>query len=117
VKLIYDDLRATYERAVEDVLFNRVVMRLQHEVKTQSLAEVEVTESDRVAVERGMLRVSGLIAAHDRAAALAEPWPGVDEVLADIGACREWIDAVSERRKRLRKERQDRLKERKGGVI
>lgn len=117
VKLIYDDLRATYERAIEDLLFNGVVMRLQHEVKTQSLAQVEVTEADRVAVERGTSRISGLIAAHDRAAALAEPWPEVDEVLADIGACRAWVDAVSERRKRLGKERQARLKERKGGVI
>jgi len=117
VKLIYADLRATYERAVEDLLFNGVVMRLQHEVKTQSLAQVEVTQEDRVAVERGMSRVSGLIAAHDRAAALAEPWPGVDEVLADIGACRVWVDAVYARRKRLGKERQDRLKDRRAGVL
>jgi hypothetical protein len=116
-QLIYDDLRATYERAVEELLFNSVVLRTQHEVKTQSLHQVEVTADDRRAVDQGMTRVSGLIAAHDQAAALAEPWPAPDQVLEDVLACRRWVDTVDARRKLLGREREEAKKQRHTGAI
>jgi hypothetical protein len=116
-QLIYDDLRATYERAVEELLFNGVVLRTQHEVKTQSLAQVEVTADDRRAVDQGMTRVSGLIAAHDQAAALAEPWPAPDQILEDVVTCRRWVESVDARRKALGRERDEVRRNRSSGVI
>ena len=73
-----------WERAVEEVLLRKVILRFRKGVETQRLAEVIVDDSDYAQVDAGMTRCSNY--AHDKAlmGGVAVPAPG--ELLADIMA-------------------------------
>lgn len=59
----YAQMRTSWERAVEERLFNGVVQRFQREVKTQSLRDVTLTPELVADVEAGMTRCSEFV--HD----------------------------------------------------
>jgi hypothetical protein len=81
----YGRLRLTWERAVEDVLFNGSIQRFGEGVKTQSLREVEVTDDDYKAIAAGMTKSSKF--EHDAASPVGRlPVPDPDELEADIKA-------------------------------
>lgn len=68
VKSWYEELRESWERAVEEVLLNEVVLRLRSGVETQRLAEVpDLTVERRAAVVAGVKRCS--LFTHDEAPA------------------------------------------------
>jgi hypothetical protein len=80
----YALLRSTWERSVEELLFNQVVQRYEKEVGTLRLSGVNVdTESVR-AVFTGMDRASAMIDAHDHAAAENPGLPGAAELGTDL---------------------------------
>jgi hypothetical protein len=68
IKGWYEQLRETWERAVEEVLFNDVIQRFRPSVETKRLERApELTSERRKAVEHGVERCSAFI--HDEAPA------------------------------------------------
>ena len=99
----YFHLRMAWERAVEEVLLRKVVLRFRKGVETQRLAEVIVDDSDYAQVNSGMVQCSKY--AHDKAlmGGVAVPYP--NELNADITALETWRKSVEERSKITRKQR------------
>lgn len=98
------DLRQTWERLVEECLFNQVVMRFQPGVQTLRLKGVVVENEDyrRIFVEMAKCsRNSG----HDRARGLQQSEPTPDELAADVTNMEKYLDAVVKRAERVQRER------------
>jgi hypothetical protein len=81
---LHSDLRTSWERAVEERLFQGVVQRFQRAVKTQSLKEVVISGDLVEQVERGMTRSSMFV--YDEPPSSLAPLPGRTELGADV-AC------------------------------
>jgi len=99
----YFRLRMAWERAVEEVLFRKVILRFRKSVETQRLAEVIVDDTDYVKIDAGMSKCSNY--AHDKAMIGGVAVPEPDELLADIMLLEEWIDQIEKRSKDTAKRR------------
>lgn len=99
----YQHLRMAWERAVEEVLLRRVVLRFRKGVETQRLAEVLVEDADYKTVDAAMTRCSNY--AHDKAIIGGVAVPDPDELLADIQVLEDWRSAVETRSKAVAKKR------------
>ncbi len=76
----YDLLRACWERAVEEELFAKAIMRFQKQVKTDRLSAAVISDELCKLVWDGMTRTSNETPAHDRAT-----WkPVTDRTPADV---------------------------------
>src|SRR3984885_3013835 len=84
----YKLLRNAWERAVEEVLFNEVVLRFRKGIETNRLANVSVDESDYATVREGMSRCSNYT--HDKAILGGIAIPEPDDLLSDINALENW---------------------------
>jgi len=104
----YDLLRQCWERAIEEVLFNKVVERFDPEVNTKSLIEVKVTDDDYVKIDRAMAKCSEVM--HDTAAAVNKPMPQPEELSQDIESLSTFVQEIRTRRKDLREGREKQLK-------
>jgi hypothetical protein len=98
---MYAKLRKTWERAVEEVLFNQVVLRFRDGVETKRL-KADITQEDVDAIEAGMTKCSKWEGGHDQALAVNEHLPPPDEVKADISVLEGWVAAVETRRRKRR---------------
>lgn len=87
----YSLLRSTWERAVEEILFNKVLQRLENEIKTQSLTGVRVDSESVESVFNGMTRASAIIEAHDHAVAANTSLPTINEMTADLEAFKAFV--------------------------
>lgn len=95
VRTFYDRLRTTWERAVEEVLFNDAIRRFGKEVQTQRLKNLHrLTEKHLLDLEAGMTRTSEWIQGHDHAADLGSSVPEPHEALADLQALDQWVKDV-----------------------
>ncbi len=95
VRTFYDRLRTTWERAVEEVLFNDAIRRFGKEVQTQRLKNLHrLTEQHLADLDAGMTRASEWIQGHDHAADLALPIPEPHEVAADLDTLEQWVKTV-----------------------
>ena len=101
----YGYLRSTWERAVEELLFHRVIERLEPEVKTMSLTGVDVDAPAVEAVFKGMTRASGMISAHDHAAAKNTALPASGDMDNDLAELKKFV----ERQKTKIKESEEKL--------
>jgi energy-coupling factor transporter ATP-binding protein EcfA2 len=99
----YKLLRNAWERAVEEVLFNEVVLRFRKGVETNRLASVRVDDGDYAMVREGMARCSNYT--HDKAILGGIFVPEPDELLTDIRALEKWRLSVDDRNKVTGKER------------
>lgn len=98
--LLYGLLRESWERAVEEVLFNEAILRYGREVQTKRLEKaLDVSAADYAALEAGMDRCSTYNAGHDAAPAANLPMPEPNEILDDIVALEIWIATIRKRRK------------------
>lgn len=95
----YRQLRDTWERAVEEVLFRKVVERFRNSVQTLRLREVVVEDADYAQVDRGMSKCSKY--AHDAAPASGVAIPDPTELLNDITELDEWRALVEQRSKKV----------------
>lgn len=92
----YNELRKAWERGVEELLFNNVVIRFRKGVETSRLAKVKVTPEDLAAINKGMTTCSNYTG-HDGAmdANLATPSP--DEMAGDLDDLEAWRKVVDDR--------------------
>ncbi len=96
---LYGRLRETWERAVEEVLLNRAVIRFRRGIETKRLHEItDITKADIDAIEAGMDKCSTHLRGHDQALAINQPVPAPTELLADINVLESWVAQVRKRR-------------------
>jgi ABC-type dipeptide/oligopeptide/nickel transport system ATPase subunit len=93
VDRFYSQLRAAWERSVEELLFNQVVARYQKEVKTLRLRGAVIDKEGITAVFQGMTRGSARTDAHDHAVAAALPTPSVDDLKANLKELKDFVVA------------------------
>jgi len=95
---IYDRLRQSWERAVEEVLLNEVVVRFGDGVSTQRLKVLtDITDTDVQCVDREMTYCSSLV--HDESGAVNSGIPDPPVVETDIKRLEDWVGALRKRRK------------------
>lgn len=96
---IYGLLREAWERAIEEVLLNDVILRYRPSIETKRLRSLhDITAEDCGAVENGMSECSRWLRGHDQAAADGSPFPGPEELKSQIDALEAWSKAVKKRR-------------------
>ncbi len=102
---LYTKKRTTWERIVEEVLFNKVVQRFRPEIMTQRLEEACVDpENDYPLIFEGMKRCSHY-SGHDLAEDLPPELPPIEEIVRDLQELQDFATVAIERRKVLRKAR------------
>jgi hypothetical protein len=99
----YSDLRKAWERAIEEVLFAKVVLRFRKSIETTRLGAVSVAEDDYDEIDKGMTKCSNYL--HDKAMEGGTAIPEPATLLADIDALDKWRDKVDARSKALEKKR------------
>ena len=105
VSALYTQIRDTWERIVEDILFNRVVQRFRPEIMTQRLEEACIDpEKDYPVIFEGMKRCSHY-SGHDLAEDLPPELPEPELIRRDADELQGFFNAASERQKKLRKAR------------
>jgi hypothetical protein len=97
MEAFYTKLRESWERAVEECLFNKVVGRFQTDVRTQSLRGVIVTDDDHKIVYFAMKRASEY-SGHDRPAGRQPTLRTIDEMRADLEELRKFVQDTKTRR-------------------
>jgi hypothetical protein len=91
----YGKLRETWERAVEEVLFNGALKRFSQQVQTLRLRNLHrITQTQMETFEKGMTKTSSWIRGHDHAAALTVPIPEPPELEADLNTLDAWVKEV-----------------------
>ncbi|MBZ8140367.1 hypothetical protein CLD22_10705 [Rubrivivax gelatinosus] len=98
---LYNELRMTWERGVEEVLFHEVVLRFRKGVETNRLKKVTVEPEDVTTITAGMSKCSNYTG-HDGAQEANVASPAPDEMEADINALEVWRKAVVARREKKR---------------
>ena len=88
----YDLFRPTWERSVEELLFNKVVERLEREIKTKSLAGVYVDYESVESVFKGMTRISSVINAHDHPAGENPSLPTSSDMKNDLDFFKDFVE-------------------------
>ena len=93
---IYKRLRQTWERAVEEVLLNRVLVRFGDAVETQRLKAItDMTDTDVQTFESEMAYCSSFV--HDESGAVNAGIPDPIVVDADIKRLDDWVVALRKR--------------------
>lgn len=94
---IYKRLRQCWERAVEEVLLNEVVVRFGDGVSTQQLRKLtDITDLDVQTVDTQMSYCSGFV--HDQSGAVNAGIPAPSAIRADIAVLDDWVAAIRQRR-------------------
>ena len=97
---VYAQLRTTWERAIEEVLLNQVVLRFRPGIETQRLKKIaDISTDDLEIIEKGMTKSSKWEGGHDQATAMNEHLPAPDELKQDLDMLENWVAAVEKRRK------------------
>jgi hypothetical protein len=105
IKDCYGLLRETWERAIEDSLFNDAVLRFRKGIETQRLVCVEVEDCDFVAINKGMKRSSELMRGHDEAGGAMNPPPSPEDFERDLRDLTDFAERVAERKKKVESRR------------
>jgi hypothetical protein len=99
---IYNQLRATWERGLEDIAFFRVIQRHRDYVETKHLKKASVlTDVDCDAFSVGFKRCCDVVDAHDPSTGRNAAPPPPDEVLKDIQSLRDWASSLRDRQKKV----------------
>jgi energy-coupling factor transporter ATP-binding protein EcfA2 len=89
VKSYYNDLRNTWEMAVEETLLNGAIRRFAPDIGTKRLMKVTITDQDKDDIDRGMSRASRLL--HAEPAARGMALPAKDAIAADLEELRAFV--------------------------
>jgi len=105
----FSRLRSTWERTVEEILLNKVVLRFDSGVSTQLLSGVDVDDEDFRDVYNAMSHSSEGIDAHDHAAGQHDQVNTPDEMDHDLAKLKAF-------KKRIGKKRDETIKRRKESI-
>ncbi|MBY5637719.1 AAA family ATPase [Rhizobium leguminosarum] len=97
IKGLYGRLRDTYERVVEEVIFQNIVRRGTDAIQTQLLRYVRLTDALAVRFYEGMTKANTY--SHDNPAADTVPTPTPEEFEADIEALENLVRDLKEEAK------------------
>ena len=98
VSSLYSKLRATWERALEDVVFANVIVRHRDYINTNNLMRVTALDKNDVEVFRcNFKKCCELVDAHDPSRGHDPEPPGPEEIIDDIRNLRDWTDTLRER--------------------
>ncbi len=103
--MIYGRIRETWERAVEEILFNEVVTRFGQSVQTQRLNGVTVEDDDFTKIYSEMAKCSKYMIGHDKSLSLSDSRPIADDIKQDICAISEFANKVNKRKDEIIKKR------------
>lgn len=102
---LYALLRETWEAAIEEVVFNKALVRHGSEVQTLRLKEVAVTTDQYQAIDVNMSKCSTWMAGHDKSKKLDVHRPAPNAILADIDALNTFVKDCRKAGDVLKKER------------
>lgn len=94
----YRMLRDSWERAVEEILFNRTVERFKKSIETKRLSQVLIEPKDQDEIEKGMTRCSNFTHDNPLMAGITIPTPA--EFLVDVEALEAFRVRVETRRQK-----------------
>jgi len=101
VGILYGNLRETWEKLVEKLLLNSVVLRFGRDVQTKRVKRiVDISENDYKKIKKAMAKCSKYLVGHDESPKLNEPMPTPDEILDDISEIDEYRKELQGDRKR-----------------
>lgn len=101
---IYGRLRETWERAVEEVLFNGVILRFGEKIQTNKLRYVhDIQQNDIKIIDNNMSKCSDYFRGHDQSYSDNEPIPNPSELSQDIKVLESWVKSIRERREKSKK--------------
>lgn len=99
VKPMYNLIRETWERLVEELVLNGTVQRFGREIQTQRLSKViDFTDDDYQKIKNNMTKCSTMFSGHDSASELIQNLPDTEEVKADIEILEVYIAELRKRR-------------------
>lgn len=102
VAKLYNALRASWERALEDIAFFRVVQRHRDYINAKDLKKVSVlTEADCDAFAAGYKKCCDIVDAHDPSAGRNAAPPPPADVLLDLQALKDWAASLRARQKQV----------------
>ena len=99
---IYNNLRASWERGLEDIAFSRVVQRHRDYINAKDLKKVTVlSEADCDSFHAGFKKCCDIVDAHDPSSARNGEVPPPNEIFQDIQALKDWSSSLKDRQKRV----------------
>ena len=96
---VYNHLRMAWERGIEEIVFNGVVLRFRKGIETNRLGKVAIEAEDVSAINAGMGKCSNYTG-HDGAMEANLPIPSLDDMAEDIAALEGWRVSADERLKK-----------------
>lgn len=102
---LYAMMRETWEAAIEEVVFNKTIVRHGSEVQTLRLKNVGVTTDQYKAIDINMSKCSTWMAGHDKSKKLDVHRPIPNEILADIDTINTFVKDCRKAGEILNKER------------
>lgn len=92
---LYSGLRATWERALEDIVFANVIMRHRDYINPKGLKRVTALEDSDVEVfQEGFQKCHDFVDAHDPSRGHDLEAPEPQEIMQDIKALKDWAKAL-----------------------
>ncbi len=99
---IYNKLRATWERALEDIAFSRIIQRHRDYIDTKNLKKVTaINESDCDTFRISFKKCCDIIDAHDPSRARNADAPPPNEIFLDISTLKNWVISLRDRQKNI----------------
>lgn len=95
----YSELRATWERTVEEVVLNQTVLRFRNGVETNRLKRVVLEDEDFKAIFEAMSKASEETPAHDHAADLCHALQTPDQMDAEIHKLKEFTKQLEDKQR------------------
>lgn len=102
VSSLYSRLRATWERALEDIVFANVVIRHRDYIDTKNLKRVTaLEEADVQTFQNGFKKCCDFVDAHDPSRGHDPEPPEPSEVLVDIKSLKDWSEGLRSKMNRI----------------
>jgi energy-coupling factor transporter ATP-binding protein EcfA2 len=99
---IYDRLRASWERGLEEIAFSHVVMRHRDYINTKDLKKVSVlTDADCDVFAAGFKKCCDVVDAHDPSGGRNAAAPPPADLFQDIQALKDWTASLRDRQKKV----------------
>lgn len=99
---LYNALRATWERGLEDIAFGRVIQRHRDYINAKDLKKVSaLTEVDCDAFATGFKKCCDIVDAHDPSSGRNATPPPPTDLFQDIQALKDWAASLRGRQKKI----------------